>query len=120
MKSNRPSLSANSANLGVPILLWTAWHNSGSGYGLKVPQPDRAQYFDRSEKQVTLEIPFSGGARKVLVKVGKPSFWSPSCGELISSSIRDYLVEAGLIPWPKGQPPKVRVKCTGPGFFQIL
>jgi len=73
-------------------LVWTAWNEgrhapNGSGYGIKIPISDRDKFFKREWKAVTLELPIGGVIKEIEVNVNKPSFWSPSCHELINKEI---------------------------------
>jgi len=63
---------------------------------------DREQFFKKDWKSVVLEL--EGSTVQVEVNVGKPSFWRPGCGELISREIRIWLKENGLGSWPRGNP----------------
>lgn len=106
------------------ILRWPAWNNgqhsrSGSGYGVKVPIEDRAAYFNRSWKTVTLVLPLEDGSREVQLNVAKASFWSDVCRELISAEIGKWLIARGLAPWPDRKPPKMEVVPEGPSRFAV-
>lgn len=106
-------------------LTWTAWNNgkhsaSGAGYGLKVPIADRDRYFKKSWKTVVVDISTPSGHRQIEVNVGKKSFWSDSCHELISKAFGAWLLKTGKAPWPAGQPPKLSVAVVGDRHFRVL
>lgn len=103
-------------------LRWTAWNNgqndkTGNGYGLKVPIVDRDRYFESGRTSVTLILP--GSNKEIVVNVRKKSFWSDTCRELISKELGEWLIRTGLAPWPKGNPPKLKVTILGDGRFRI-
>jgi hypothetical protein len=80
-------------------------HRSGAGYGLKLQTRDRDRYFHREWKTVFLEL--QGYPQPVEINIDKPSFWGPTCKELIHKQIGLWLMENSLAPWPKGKPPKL-------------
>jgi len=94
-------------------MIWTAWkngkHNSpGVAYGLTVPAQDRDRYFSRSWRTIILELPTTAGAIQVEINIAKGSFWG-GCRELIDKEIGEWLIQRGLVPWPKGRPPRFNV-----------
>lgn len=103
---------------------WTAWNNgthseNGSGYGFKIPVPDRDAHFDRDRGTVSLELPDDHGFKTVVVNIDKDSFWIGTCRELISKDIGIWFIERGLAPWEKGNPPKFSVELRSPGHFRV-
>jgi hypothetical protein len=91
-------------------MIVTAWNNSshhpsGAGYGLKVSVSDRDRYFKREWKYITLELEGWDSATKI--NVDKASFWNETCRELINAEIGRWLIQTGLAPWSKGNPPKL-------------
>jgi hypothetical protein len=97
----------------------TAWSNgnpgsSGSGYGLKISREDRDRFFDRSWKEIVLHLP---GQEPTPISLSA-SFWK-SCTELRSSSIGRWLMERGLAPWTRGEPPVLTLLRTGDKEFRI-
>ncbi len=103
---------------------WSAWNNgqprpSGAGYGLKVPIADRDAHFSRSQRTIILELPRGAEFVGVPINVGKDSFGT-ECRELISKEIGLWLMDQGLAPWPKGQPPKIDVEQVGVGRFRVM
>lgn len=91
-------------------MIVTAWNNgsqhaSGVGYGLKISIPDRDRYFKREWKLILLEI--EGRTSAIKINVDKASFWNETCRELISTEIGKWLLQIGIAPWSKGNPPKL-------------
>ena len=100
----------------------TAWNNgshllTGAGYGLKVDINDRDKYFRKSWTNVFLEL--EGEEERILVNVDKSSFWSATCGELISKDIGVWLIKNKKAPWPNGYPVKMRMDCIDDNRFNI-
>ncbi|QBQ53078.1 hypothetical protein [Nitrosococcus wardiae] len=98
-----------------------AWSNgshkkSGAGYGVKLSIEDRDRYFERGWQSVKLTL--EDGA-EIEVNVGKKSFWSGTCRELIHSQIGKWLLEVDLAPWPKGNPPKLELRPLGKAYFKL-
>jgi len=97
----------------------TAWSNgspisSGAGYGLKISREDRDHFFDRSWKEILLQLP---GQDPVAVPVSG-SFWR-SCTELRSASIGRWLILNDLAPWTRGEPPVLSLLRTGDHLFSL-
>ena len=92
----------------------TAW--KGGSYGLKVSIADRDRYFEKSWKSVFLELP---NGRYAEANIDKPSFWNDSCRELIGSEIGKWFKDFGLVPWPKGSPPKIEILSLGNRQFRV-
>lgn len=91
-------------------MIVTAWnngsfHSSGAGYGLKISTSDRDRFFKREWKFVLLEL--EGQTSAIRINVDKGSFWNETCRELISADIGKWLLQRGLAPWSKGNPPKL-------------
>ena len=106
-------------------MIWTAWKNGKHGehnvaYGLKVPIEDRDKHFDRAWRTVKLELPMAEGPIEAEVNVAKDSFWTRTCHELINSEIKRWLIQQGLVPWPSGKPPKIKVVQKAEHHFVII
>lgn len=100
----------------------TAWnngkyHQSGSGYGLKLTIADRDHYFNRIWRRVLLQL--QGEAGYVSVNLNKSSFWTPKCRELISKDVGVWLIKNKKAPWSKGHPPKIAMEHTGQNKFKV-
>ncbi len=91
----------------------SAWHGGYSStsdgtYGVRFRGDDRYAMVDGDRATVILRL--SGRASAVTVDV-TPGFWR-KCPELRHREIGRWLRELGLVPWPKGRPPKLRVSRT--------
>jgi hypothetical protein len=94
-------------------MIVTAWKGgtttkNGGGYGVKLNACDRDRYFQRDWKSVQLSL--DGTSDVIKVNVAKPSFWNNTCRELISAEIGRWLICNGLVPWQKGNPPKLKLE----------
>jgi hypothetical protein len=90
----------------------TGWQ--GATYGLRMSAGDRDKNFERSWLSVTLAL---DGGPVVTVPVS-PSFWR-DCTELRSSRIGDWMAAQGLVPWPRGRPPRFTMEQVSPGHFAV-
>jgi hypothetical protein len=95
----------------------TAWNNGGSSYGIKISRNDRDKFLNPIWPNILLRIP--GLAEAVEVGIAKASMWQGNCRELIHKQIGDWLRREGAAPWPKGRPPRVRVKRLGERTFEL-
>ncbi len=104
-------------------MIVTTWKNGkhakkGTSYGLRIGTSDREKFFDREWEAVVVE--FEGSDSETVVNVGKGSFWTPGCGELISTDIRDWLYKTGVVDtWEKGHPPRLILKSVGEARFRL-
>lgn len=80
---------------------------------------DRDRYFERSWKEVVLDLPSEEGVESIQVKVSEKSFGEGSCQELRSKEIGQWLIKRGMGQWEKGKPPKFEVEVVGPGHFAL-
>jgi hypothetical protein len=104
--------------------VWTAWnngafHQTGSGFGFKIPATDRDRLFDRAWKTVIIELPDQPEPTLAVANIDKDSFWGAECRELISQAIGRWFLQNGYAPWPSGAPPKFSVQATGGGRFVV-
>jgi hypothetical protein len=101
-------------------MIATGWNNgspnnsTGSGYGIHLSREDRDKYFRREWSTVIIELE---GASPVEVNLA-PSFWR-RCTEFHSAAIGKWLLDHGLAPWPKGNPPKMRLEPAGGRRFRL-
>jgi hypothetical protein len=100
----------------------TAWNNgshhvSGAGYGIKIEIADRDRFFKREWKFIFLEL--EGHVSAIKINVDKASFWNESCRELISAEIGKWLLDTGLAPWSKGNPPKLVMEHIADNRFLL-
>ena len=84
-----------------------AWSNgrplhTGAGYGVRLSDHDRDQYFDPEWHEVIVEL---DRGETVSVPLSN-SFWG-SCPELRSAAIGRWLQHNGVAPWALGAPPAV-------------
>ncbi len=103
-------------------MIVTAWNNgehhpNGAGYGFKIDVADREKHFDKKWEKVFLELDGEEGV--IEVNVDKPSFWGPTCRELISQKIGEWLIKNGKAPWPKGHPPKMKMEHIRDNKFKV-
>lgn len=116
--------ASSKENISLPIhcIAWNngKHHESGAGYGLKVPVADRDRYFRSEWKSVILELPVGASSIEVTLNVAKPSFWSASCHELISKGIGQWLRNSGHAPWSPGQPPTVAIEVVSERRFKVV
>ena len=102
-------------------MIVTAWNNgrhykTGAGYGLKLSVADRDRHIRRNWKTVVVELP---NGQKIEANIDKPSFWSDSCREIISSEFGAWLLQARHAPWPKGRPPKFELTHKSGNVFKL-
>jgi hypothetical protein len=95
-----------------------AWSNGGTAYGLKLSAADRDAYLKREWGLVGLYLP--GKDQPTMVNVDKDSLWNKSCRELISKEIGAWLMGNGMAPWPKGNPPRLKLVWRAPREFNVL
>jgi hypothetical protein len=102
----------------LPSFLTSAWCNGSTGFGLKLAEADRNRFLKREWKTIELFLP--DDETPAVVNIAKPSMWDGSCRELIHSKIGHWFKAAGLYPWPKGEPPKVRIMPIGERAFRVI
>jgi hypothetical protein len=88
--------------------------NVGTTYGIRVSRKDRGAYFQRAWRFVFVEIEDGPVLRVPL----KPSFWK-QCTELTHAGLAEWMLEHGLVPWPKGKPPKFELEHLGERRFRL-
>jgi hypothetical protein len=104
-------------------MIVTGWTNgspltSGAGYGVKVGYDDRSWYFRHDWKSVFVFL--EGQTQPVEINVAKKSFWTKTCGELISAEIGRWLIKNGLAPWPQDHPTKISLEpIYRSGYFKL-
>lgn len=92
----------------------TGYPHGQSGLGLRVRPADRDRFFDRSWRNVVLDIL---GHQVITVPVSD-SFWR-QCPELRSNEIGRWLQQSGLAPWPRGRPPKIQMEHAYGNRFEV-
>ena len=103
-------------------MIVTAWNNgmhnkSGAGYGLKIDASDRDEIFNPDWEFIVLNL--ENFPETIKVNINKPSFWGKNCRELIKKEIGIWLISNGLVPWPKGKPPKLSLDNISENKFQV-
>ena len=98
-----------------------AWNNgdyspTGAGYGLRLDPSDRDRIFDRSWKEVKLDVPT--GAKSVAIKLA-PSFWR-DCPEVRNREIGKWLIASGHARWPRGSPPAFELVRLKENHFRLV
>jgi len=89
-------------------------HRTGSGFGLRIPKDIRETLFQVDWKNIEIS---TGG--KIFNVPITPGFWN-KCNEIRSAEIGKWLIENGLDIWPKGHPPKIKVRYNGGRRFTIV
>jgi len=102
-------------------MIATAWNNgkyskTGSGYGLKIDINDRNKNFSREWKNIILYL--EGIVEPLSINIDKPSFWNQSCRELINKEIGKWLIKNNKAPWPKNNPPKIKLEKIENNIFK--
>jgi hypothetical protein len=105
---------------GGSAMIATGWSDgspnnvTGGGYGVRISRKDREKYFQREWPSVTVELEEWGTTEANVA----PSFWR-SCTELRGKVIGKWLLDHGLAPWPKGNPPKLKLEPMGGRRFRL-
>src|ERR1700730_12427040 len=96
------------------------WKNSGgfpsgnAGYGIQIPDMNDRRRFPRGRVELRLD----GVPHPVFANTDKKSFWTPSCGELISTGIGAWMRSLELIPW-NGAGPTFALRQIAPSLFEV-
>jgi hypothetical protein len=101
-------------------MIVTAWNNgahmrSGAGYGFRVSQADRDEFFKREWASITLDV----DERTVEVPVDAERFWSESGHHLSCPEVGKWLHQHGLAPWAMGNPPKFVLIPVQENHFRV-
>jgi len=102
-------------------MIVTAWNNgkhykSGAGYGLKIKIAGRDENFFKDWGNIIIYL--EGFSNPFEVNINKLSFWSLDCRELINKDIGLWLLENKKAPWPKGNPPKIKLEKIKDNIFE--
>jgi len=96
-----------------------AWKNGRHGpdacYGLEIRPADRDLFFRRNWRTVRLRLPDRLGEFNVRLS---PSFWE-QCVELRSNRIGRWMRSIGAAPWPRGRPPRFRLRPIAARAFSV-
>ena len=107
MTSNTVEIRATAWSDGSPSI-------SGAGYGLRISEGDRDTVFSPDWGTVTVELPNGNSATVTLSE----AFWR-KCSELRSPEIGRWMLDEGLVQWPKGQPPVFRLTQVSAARFRV-
>ena len=95
------------------------WHDTGTGYGLRVVAEDRDRFFEREWHTVALRLVGTRTRRIAEANVAKASFWGPKCQELIKQEIGQWLIENGYRRWTHGASPRFRMVPVADREFEV-
>ncbi|NOX20122.1 MAG: hypothetical protein GXO99_02510 [Nitrospirae bacterium] len=86
------------------------WNNgspntiTGAGYGIRInKKEDRDRYFQKTWKEVIIIL----DDKKIKINLSQ-SFWK-KCKELRKKEIGRWMLEKGIAPWSKGNPPELEL-----------
>jgi len=89
-------------------------NRTGGGYGIRLTHEDRDRYFRRAWHFVTIELE---EGNIIEVNLSK-SFWR-CCPELRKAEIGKWMLEHRLVPWQKGDPPKMEMVHIRGNRFKV-
>jgi len=97
----------------------SGWSNgspsaTGSGYGIAISKSDRDAHFTPGLGSVTLLLEHGPTVAVVL----SASFWR-DCPEFRGAGIGRWLLNQGLAPWPRGEPPRLQIELMAPGVLRV-
>ena len=81
--------------------------------GIRIGSENVERFFDKNWDVVLIET--EGGTIPVKIT---GTFWT-SCPELRSPAIGIWMRKKGLVPWPKGRPPEMRLIPLGRNRFRL-
>jgi hypothetical protein len=79
----------------------SAW--KGGTYGIRVGSENADRYFAKEWKFVDVDL--DGQYHRVRLR---GTFWG-KCPELRGAAFGDWLLQHGLVPWPRGNPPRLEL-----------
>jgi hypothetical protein len=93
----------------------TGWKSGrrGGTFGLRVGERNRDRFFNKRWRSADVDF----GGKRVDITIGN-GFWG-KCPELRDPFVKVFLVKKGLVPWPKGHPPKMELTPCGENRFRI-
>lgn len=92
----------------------SANNRTGAGYGVRIPYDDRDRHLPRDWGSV--EVVLDNG--EVVDVSLSEKFWA-TCPELRSAAIGRWMLNQGVIPWPKGKPPGFDLELIGDRRFRL-
>jgi hypothetical protein len=81
--------------------------------GVRVGRENVERFFDKNWSVVLVEIE----GDTIPVKITR-TFWT-TCPELRSRAIGVWMRKKGLVPWPGGRPPEMRLTPQGENRFRL-
>lgn len=91
-----------------------AWSNGGGTYGIRIGAKNRADFFNSSWTEVSLEI---DGETHVAALT--PGFWR-ACPEVRHPAIRAWLGRHALLTWPRNHPPEAELVPVRRNVFRLV
>lgn len=103
-------------------MIVTAWNNGahsrkGIGYGIRISDEERDEFFQKNWDVVLLEL--QGQEDAVEVMIDKDTFWGAHGKELISIEIGRWMRSQGIAPWSRGNPPKLIMEPIEANRFRL-
>jgi len=101
-------------------MIVVGWNNgspnnrTGAGYGIRMVREDRDMYFQKTWPSVIIELD-TGDLLDVRLS---DSFWR-GCTELRNAKIGKWMLDNELAPWPKGDPPNLKLEPIGNRKFRL-
>lgn len=86
---------------------------SGGTFGLRIRKRDRDEFFNKTWRFASIDF----DCDHVDIKI-TDGFWG-DCPELRDPFVKVFLEKKGLVPWPKGHPPKMELTPFGGNRFRI-
>jgi hypothetical protein len=96
-------------------MIGTAWKSGRDGgtFGIRVGRVDADKFFQHDSPNVVLDL----GDKIVEIKL--TDSFRRKCSELRGSALKDFFFDRGIVPWPKGKPPKIEIIPCGGNRFSV-
>ena len=101
-------------------MIVVGWNNgspnnrTGAGYGIRIKRRDRDEHFRCEWTFANMEL---DKGDLVNIKLSN-SFWK-HCIELRSAKIGKWMIRYKIAPWPKGDPPHLRLEQINGNRFKL-
>jgi hypothetical protein len=101
-------------------MIVTGWNQgspdlqTGAGYGIRIKHNDRNGNFVKEWKSINIKL---DAGESIEVNLSK-SFWK-NCTELRSAEIGNWMLNLGLAPWPKNEPPEFELEHQENSVFKL-
>ncbi len=89
-------------------MIVSTWSNGRGSYGVKIAMKDRLAFFKKDWQSIALTL--EGFQQTISVNIDKESFWTVTCGELISKDIGLWLKANNIDTWPPRKPHHLELK----------